>query len=300
MLSKPSDQLFGRFEDYVRSQDEAADAMRQLGDQASGQLSVAEMTLKATEDSAKALEKQYQQDVAALDQTLAIWRENIDVSRGIDVSVLTVRDAVDRLAASILAGKQTSSAIASTSSLAAFTPEQIVGGVNYVRDAASRGDVMAVYQGAATAGLNVDQITAAINLAGYTVGADDVRNWIADQGLQALPEARKFATGAAFSGGGIVKRPTYFDMGQMGEAGDEGILPLANVGGKLGINAAGLIDSQSIVAAIAALQVQMEQLIAAATATALHTHDTKKATQEVADRGVQVRTSKDEPLDIAA
>lgn len=300
VLSKPSDQLFGRFEDYVRSQDEAADAMRQLGDQASGQLSVAEMTLKATEDSAKALEKQYQQDVAALDQTLAIWRENIDVSRGIDVSVLTVRDAVDRLAASILAGKQTSSAIASTSSLAAFTPEQIVGGVNYVRDAASRGDVMAVYQGAATAGLNVDQITAAINLAGYTVGADDVRNWIADQGLQALPEARKFATGAAFSGGGIVKRPTYFDMGQMGEAGDEGILPLANVGGKLGINAAGLIDSQSIVAAIAALQVQMEQLIAAANATAVHTHDGKKATLELVDRGITVRTSSAEPLDIAA
>jgi phage-related minor tail protein len=300
VLSKPSDQLFGRFEDYVRSQDEAADAMRQLGDQASGQLSVAEMTLKATEDASKALEKQYQQDVAALDQTLAVWREQIDVSRGIDVSVLTVRDAVDRLAASILAGKQASSAVASASSLAAFTPEQIIGGVDYVRDAASRGDVMAVYQGAATAGLNVDQITAAINLAGYTVGADDVRNWIADQGLQALPEARKFATGAAFSGGGIVKRPTYFDMGQMGEAGDEGILPLRNVGGKLGVNAAGLIDSQAIVAAIAALQVQMELLIDAANATAFHTHAGQKATLELVDRGITVRTSATEPLDIAA
>lgn len=47
-----------------------------------------------------------------------------------------------------------------------------------------------------------------------------------------------FATGAAF-GSGVVMRPTMFDMGLMGEAGPEGILPLANVGGRLGVHASG-------------------------------------------------------------
>ncbi|AEF90863.1 hypothetical protein DelCs14_3876 [Delftia sp. Cs1-4] len=46
-----------------------------------------------------------------------------------------------------------------------------------------------------------------------------------------------FATGAAFSNS-VVTRPTLFDMGLMGERGAEGILPLANVGGRLGVYAA--------------------------------------------------------------
>lgn len=47
-----------------------------------------------------------------------------------------------------------------------------------------------------------------------------------------------------FAGGGVVTRPTLFPMasgtGLMGEAGPEGVLPLKRVGGKLGVNAAGL------------------------------------------------------------
>jgi phage-related minor tail protein len=45
----------------------------------------------------------------------------------------------------------------------------------------------------------------------------------------------------AFAGGGIVTRPTLFPMaggaGLMGEAGEEGILPLSRVGGDLGVKA---------------------------------------------------------------
>lgn len=51
-----------------------------------------------------------------------------------------------------------------------------------------------------------------------------------------------FASGAAFANG-IVTKPTIFPMangaGLMGEAGPEGVLPLANVGGKLGVHAKG-------------------------------------------------------------
>lgn len=45
-----------------------------------------------------------------------------------------------------------------------------------------------------------------------------------------------FATGGAFTNG-IVSRPTAFNMGVMGEAGAEGVLPLANIGGRLGVHA---------------------------------------------------------------
>lgn len=57
-------------------------------------------------------------------------------------------------------------------------------------------------------------------------------------------EIQKFATGAAFSNG-IVTRPTNFRIGQMGEKGKEGVVPLAEVGGKLGINAANLGNNSS-------------------------------------------------------
>jgi hypothetical protein len=47
-----------------------------------------------------------------------------------------------------------------------------------------------------------------------------------------------FANGGAFTNG-IVSGPVNFGIGQMGEAGPEGILPLANVGGRLGVHARG-------------------------------------------------------------
>lgn len=47
---------------------------------------------------------------------------------------------------------------------------------------------------------------------------------------------KKFAVGGAFTNG-IVDQPTYFNMGLMGEAGSEGILPLTNINGSLGVNA---------------------------------------------------------------
>ena len=48
----------------------------------------------------------------------------------------------------------------------------------------------------------------------------------------------RFATGAAFRNG-VVSRPTMFDIGQMGEDGEEAIMPLANIGGSLGVRYAG-------------------------------------------------------------
>lgn len=54
-----------------------------------------------------------------------------------------------------------------------------------------------------------------------------------------------FANGAAFSNG-VVKEPTLFNMGLMGEAGEEGILPLARTSsGALGVQSVG-VGSQEV------------------------------------------------------
>jgi hypothetical protein len=46
-----------------------------------------------------------------------------------------------------------------------------------------------------------------------------------------------FANGGAFTGNGVVKQPSLFNIGMMGEAGPEAILPLTSVGGRLGVHA---------------------------------------------------------------
>ena len=49
-------------------------------------------------------------------------------------------------------------------------------------------------------------------------------------------EGREFARGGVFRRG-IIRRPTAFPLGLMGEAGPEAIMPLANVNGRLGVAA---------------------------------------------------------------
>ena len=70
------------------------------------------------------------------------------------------------------------------------------------------------------------------------VGADGKLTWLTGDYERWARENNipGFATGGAFTNG-IVSRPTAFNMGVMGEAGAEGILPLANVGGRLGVHA---------------------------------------------------------------
>lgn len=68
-----------------------------------------------------------------------------------------------------------------------------------------------------------------------TFGTRD--EWLLNHWLTlGISEGRKFAKGAAFTNG-IVTRPTLFDIGQMGEAGKEAIMPLSNIGGSLGVRA---------------------------------------------------------------
>lgn len=58
-----------------------------------------------------------------------------------------------------------------------------------------------------------------------------------------------YATGGAFTNG-IVTRPTAFNVGLMGEAGSEAIMPLVNINGSLGVRAAGGEDTASEIRAL--------------------------------------------------
>lgn len=99
---------------------------------------------------------------------------------------------------------------------------------------------------------------------GYSL--EDVQKAFEGQGVQ------RFASGAAFRNG-VVTRPTRFSIGEMGEDGHEGILPLANVGGRLGVHAVGMGGSQQqsnaeLVAQIQVLNTRIEQIQASSAKTA--------------------------------
>lgn len=90
--------------------------------------------------------------------------------------------------------------------------------------------------------------------AAYKMPLQQVRDYYLAQGIPA------FATGAAFTNG-IATRPTLFNMAQMGEVQPEGILPLANVGGKLGVYAkTGGSNDRLVAALIKEVQVLQSKL----------------------------------------
>ena len=113
-------------------------------------------------------------------------------------------------------------------------------------------------------------------------------------------EGRAFAQGAAFTNG-IVSRPTLFDVGLMGEGGrSEGILPLANVGGDLGVRAITGSDAETK-ALLRAMLARLDALERHTASTATSSADTARRLKGVIreeGRGprVMVGTVPDQPL----
>jgi hypothetical protein len=109
----------------------------------------------------------------------------------------------------------------------------------------------------------------------------------------------QFATGAAFTNG-IVSRPTAFNMGVMGEAGPEAIMPLSNIGGSLGIRAQ-MPGADSIVDELRGLREEVSMLRAEARATALNTGRTQDIMKRVTRNGESMIVSTDgEALEVTA
>lgn len=109
-------------------------------------------------------------------------------------------------------------------------------------------------------------------------------------------EGRKFARGGAFTNG-VVTRPTEFNMGTMGEAGSEGILPLANVGGSLGVHAVTSSDDETK-SLLLELLYEIRAARAEGVATARNTSRVANVLEKVSQNGnsVAVHTLTARPL----
>lgn len=111
-----------------------------------------------------------------------------------------------------------------------------------------------------------------------------------------------FAMGGAFTNG-IVSKPTYFNIGQMGEGGQsEGILPLANVGGRLGVYSMGGGNAE-VVAELQAVRVQLGQVQSRLSAIDANTEGLPQLvdqTDNVTESGIGTRTVIDNVAPLAS
>ena len=104
-----------------------------------------------------------------------------------------------------------------------------------------------------------------------------------------------FASGGVFTNS-IVSSPTAFNMGLMGEAGPEAIMPLANIGGSLGVRYAGPDFThfgrgmEAMAAEITALRAELQGLRAEARATAVNTGRTQDLLKRVSRNGEALQT----------
>jgi hypothetical protein len=117
-------------------------------------------------------------------------------------------------------------------------------------------------------------------------------------GGQELIKRLFFATGAAFTNS-VVSRPTAFNMGVMGEAGPEAIMPLSNVGGSLGVRAQ-MPGTQGMLQALQTMQALMQRLQAASENGALtsqeHLNLVRRLTRD--GRAMPVAPSPNDPLTV--
>lgn len=112
------------------------------------------------------------------------------------------------------------------------------------------------------------------------------------QGLRQVVNAlvgnpvQAFATGASFTNG-VATRPTFFNNSVMGEAGPEAILPLANIGGSLGVRA----QTDPRVAALLEQLINETRMLRSETqATAANTAKTVRLLDDATDGGDALRT----------
>ncbi len=113
-----------------------------------------------------------------------------------------------------------------------------------------------------------------------------------DAGFDTPLDVSKFASGGAFTNG-VVSRPTNFNMGQMGEGGQsEAIMPLTNIGGKLGVRALGTGQQSNaeLVAAVSRLTAVVERQQAALDKIEKSARKTADITERVTRGGVVMQT----------
>lgn len=156
---------------------------------------------------------------------------------------------------------------------------------NYQADSlAMLGNIDATLAALDASAKSAEQIISDAIDAGSDRTADGLRAVIAAITGQSIPA---FATGAAFTGG-VVKRPSLFNMGQMAENGPEAIMPLTNINGSLGVRMAGG-GFEALVQQMQELNRMVENMSAETRATAVATGKTARLLERVTPDGNSIQ-----------
>ena len=109
-VSKPSEQLFGTFQDYARDFYKTANDIAALSSLTDAQLTADQITqeilqgqIKALDDQKRVLKDGFAEQVSALDDILTNAQLQLDAANGLNVSVLSVADALNGFASAVSA-----------------------------------------------------------------------------------------------------------------------------------------------------------------------------------------------------
>ncbi|WP_346829440.1 DUF4214 domain-containing protein [Pseudomonas abietaniphila] len=106
-VSSNSTDLYSSLEDFNRDQGRTANVVSQLEALNGKQLTNAEKSAKALQDQLDQAKKAYDAQMAQYETQLAIGQAQIDALNGVDTSVLSVADAVNRMNAAVVAALAT-------------------------------------------------------------------------------------------------------------------------------------------------------------------------------------------------
>lgn len=233
--------------------------------------------MRAAEAAATNQASMAEQQLAALDASVAGILQ-------VNQSVLSVRDALTAYQAAVEAQK----AIPSTPAPATATnPTEVANDNTPTQRAADWASYLSHYSDVANEYLR-------------NIGSEKGRAYLGQLGVTSAVDFGRWhyehfgkAEGRTpYAAGGIIDRPiTLGESGIGGEAGPEGILPLANVGGKMGVHATGS-DQSELIAEVRALRAEVSQLRADNStenqAIARSNAQLARDVRQIVDEGVEV------------
>lgn len=248
------------------------------------QLSYSEQQVSLLEEQVTQIEAQ----LSVLDEQLKVARQQVDALYGIDTSVKGVSAALAELPPAMA---EYTSAVQAAMTVSFATGAAPSSSASYGSVSGGGGGVSSSKQWTASGYMSKNpDLQAYWKEHGAELARD--RGWtVEDYALwhwqnYGQKENRKFATGGVF-GGGVVMRPSFFDMGQMAERSPEAIMPLARVGGGLGVHA--LIGGDPDLKRLAREMVdELRKIAPAAEAAAVQASRTAQTLQRVTRNGTAV------------
>ena len=115
VLKRPSEDLFKTFQDYQMDFAKTKGDISELSDRAAWQLTKAETQLEALNKMLDQDQIAYDEQMKALDDQLALAQQQIDEIKGTTVAVMSVEEAINNLAAALLAASGASRAVSAIS-----------------------------------------------------------------------------------------------------------------------------------------------------------------------------------------